>query len=204
MWTWRCRWSRTRRPGYPELRACSFDRGFHSPDNRVRLDALLDVAALPKKGRLSNADRAREEDESFAAARRVHPAIESAINGLEHRGLDRVRNHGADGFARAVALSVLAANLHRLGLLLQKRERKRRRRVASDRSGIVSKSGTVADGNITCCRRMREVSTDFPALSLSSVATSAVETQTDNRTAPGSANAARETPVQQGFLAGTN
>ena len=64
------------------------------------------------------------------AARRVRPAIESAINGLEHRGLDRVRNHGADGFARAVSLSVLAANLHRLGLLLRRRERKRRRRVA--------------------------------------------------------------------------
>ena len=28
---------------YPELRACSFDRGFHSPANRVRLDALLDL-----------------------------------------------------------------------------------------------------------------------------------------------------------------
>ena len=35
---------------YPALRACSFDRGFHSPDNRVRLDALLDVNALPGKG----------------------------------------------------------------------------------------------------------------------------------------------------------
>ena len=34
---------------YPELRACSFDRGFHSPDNRVRLDGLLDVNALPSK-----------------------------------------------------------------------------------------------------------------------------------------------------------
>ena len=45
-------------------------------------------------------------------------------NGLEHRGLDRVRSHGADGFARTVALSVLAANLHRIGLILQKRERK--------------------------------------------------------------------------------
>ena len=115
---------------YPELRACSFDRGFHSPANRVRLDALLDRNALPKKGRLSNADRAREEEESFVAARRAHPAIESAIHGLEHRGLDRVRHHGADGFARAVALSVLAANLHRLGGLLQRCERKRRRRVA--------------------------------------------------------------------------
>ena len=115
---------------YPALRACSFDRGFHSPDNRVGLDALLNLNALPKKGRLSNVDREREEEASFAAARRVHPAIESAINGLEHRGLDRVRHHGVDGFARAVALSVLATNLHRIGLILQKRERKRRRRVA--------------------------------------------------------------------------
>ena len=115
---------------YPELRACSFDRGFHSPDKRVRLNALLDVNALPGRGYLSEADREREAEESFVAARRAHPAIESAINGLEHRGLDRVRSHGADGFARTVALSVLAANLHRIGLLLQKRERRRRRRVA--------------------------------------------------------------------------
>ena len=111
---------------HPALRACSFDRGFHSLDNRVRLDALLDVNALPGRGRLSKADREREEEAAFAAARRVHPGIESAINGLEHRGLDRVRSHGPDGFARAVSLSVLAANLHRIGLILQKRERKRR------------------------------------------------------------------------------
>ena len=88
------------------------------------------VNALPRRGYLSRADREREEEESFVAARRAHPAIESAINGLEHRGLDRIRSHGADGFARTVALSVLAANLHRIGLILQKRERKRQRLVA--------------------------------------------------------------------------
>ena len=115
---------------YPELRACSFDRGFHSPDNRIKLDALLDLNVLPTKGYLSRADREREAEEPFAVARRAHPAIESAINGLEHRGLDRVRSHGADGFARTVALSVLAANLHRIGLILQQRERKRRRLAA--------------------------------------------------------------------------
>ena len=71
---------------YPELRACSFDRGFHSPDNRIKLDALLDLNVLPTKGYLSRADRERETEEPFAAARRAHPAIESAINGLEHRG----------------------------------------------------------------------------------------------------------------------
>ena len=42
---------------YPELRACSFDRGFHSPDNRVLLDGLLDVNALPGKGYLSKANQ---------------------------------------------------------------------------------------------------------------------------------------------------
>ncbi len=35
---------------HPALRACSFDRGLHSPDNRARLDALLDVQALPGTG----------------------------------------------------------------------------------------------------------------------------------------------------------
>lgn len=119
---------RTAQERFPDLRACSFDRGFYSPGNRTRLGELLDLAALPKKGYLSAADRERETEEAFAAARRVHPAIESAINGLEHRGLDRVRSRGRDGFERTVALSVLAANLHRLGRLLRQLERRRRLR----------------------------------------------------------------------------
>lgn len=99
-------------------------------DSRAAPAGAPYVNALPSSGYLSKANRERESEESFVSARRAHPAIESAINGLEHRGLDRVRSQGADGFARAVALSVLAANLHRIGLLLQKRERKRLRRVA--------------------------------------------------------------------------
>ncbi len=113
---------------YPDLRACSFDRGFHSPANRLRLDALLEHNVLPRKGRLAKVDRIREEDPAFVEARRQHPAVESAIHNLEHRGLDRVRAYGADGFARAVALSVLAFNLHRLGLLLRRRALSRARR----------------------------------------------------------------------------
>ena len=59
-----------------------------------------------------------------------------AADGHDAGGCERVtgksgmRPHGADGFARTVALSVLAANLHRIGLILQKRERKRQRLVA--------------------------------------------------------------------------
>ncbi len=110
---------------FPELRWCSFDRGFHSPENRLVLDELLDHNLLPRKGYLSKAGRAREQDPVFVAMRRQHPAIESAINNLEHRGLDRVRAFGADGFARVVALSIVAFNIHCVGLLLRRKTRRR-------------------------------------------------------------------------------
>ncbi len=113
---------------YPELTVCSFDRGFYSPSNRSRLEQMLEVAALPAQGRLSPIAKAREREARFAATRHQHPAVESAIHHLESHGLDRIRTHGRKGFARTVALAILAANLHRLGTLLLARDRKRERR----------------------------------------------------------------------------
>ena len=108
---------------FPDFCAASFDRGFHSQANRARLDELLVDNVLPRKGRLSKADREREQGETFAAMRRQHPAVESAINNLEHRGLDRVRSKDSEGFARTVALSVVALNVHRLGRLVRQQAR---------------------------------------------------------------------------------
>ena len=121
---------------FAQFRACSFDRGSHSPANRRRLDELLDVNALPKKGWLSKADTARETTPEFRALRHAHPAVESAVNHPEHHGLDRELTLGAAGFERTVALSVLGANIHRLGKILReqaleaRKPRKRRRRAA--------------------------------------------------------------------------
>ena len=42
---------------YPELRGCSFDRGFHSPANQQQLAAMLEHVALPAKGRGTEASR---------------------------------------------------------------------------------------------------------------------------------------------------
>ena len=100
---------------YPELRACSLDKGFHSPGNQRRLAELLDECTLPVTGHRNAESRERESLEWFRSARRQHPAIESAINHLEHCGLNRVRSHGRAEFARTVSLSVLSANLKRLG-----------------------------------------------------------------------------------------
>ena len=47
---------------HPDLRACSFDRGFHNPENRASLDGLLDLNVLPRKGRPTRAERERESD----------------------------------------------------------------------------------------------------------------------------------------------
>ena len=115
---------------FPDFCSASFDRGFHSPENRARLDEVLVDNVLPKKGRLSKAERDREQGETFAAKRRQHPAVESAINNLEHRGLNRVRSKGREGFARTVALSFVALNVHRLGRVLRQQAREQHRLAA--------------------------------------------------------------------------
>jgi hypothetical protein len=113
---------------YPLLHACSFDKGFYTPANLERLEALLDQATLPKKGKGSEADRARESDEAFIAARKQHSAVESAINAMQVHGLDRCPDHGIEGFKRYVALSVLGRNLIKIGAVLQQREREQLQR----------------------------------------------------------------------------
>ncbi len=116
---------------YPNLSRCSFDKGFHSPDNQKELANILDVVILPKKGRLSAADQERESSDAFVAGRRQHSAVESAINGLESAGLDRCPDHGIDGFKRYVGLSILARNLQRLGKIVREKEKKKKIRQAA-------------------------------------------------------------------------
>jgi len=48
-------------------------------------------------GRLTIAERTRERMEDFVAARQQHPAIESAINMVEHHGLQRILSFGPRG-----------------------------------------------------------------------------------------------------------
>jgi len=110
---------------YPTLQTLSLDKGFWSPTVYEALSATLDLVALPKKGRPTAVERAREQTPEFTAARQPHPAIESAINMLEHHGLQRIRSFGADGFARRVGISIIAANLVRVGRLLRDKERAR-------------------------------------------------------------------------------
>jgi len=113
---------------FPDLTQCSFDKGFYTPDNRVKLSDLLDMVIMPKKGRLSEQDKRIEYAEEFIQARHQHSAVESAINALENHSLDRCPDHGIDGFKRYVALAVLARNIQTLGHIVQQKQLKKLRR----------------------------------------------------------------------------
>lgn len=120
---------------FPNLNACSFDKGFHSKGNQIALKEHLELVVLPRKGKLSQAAHEEEKAPQFVKARRAHSAVESAINGLEVHGLDVCPDHGIDGFKRYVALAVLARNIHRIGAILwqQDIERAHKKKNYADR-----------------------------------------------------------------------
>jgi hypothetical protein len=107
---------------YPQINQCSFDKGYYSKANVIELNKHLDNVILPKKGRCNQEEKAWQESDIFGEARRQHSGVEACINNLEVRGLNRCLSYGRDGFERHVALSIVATNLHRIGLLLQRKE----------------------------------------------------------------------------------
>jgi len=107
---------------FKQLDSCSFDKGFHSPQNQKDLPTLLNLVVLPKKGKRSSLEQRRENQEDFIQLRHQHSAVESAINALENHGLDRCPDHGLHGFQRYVSLAVLGRNLQILGNLIQQKQ----------------------------------------------------------------------------------
>ncbi len=108
---------------FPSFNACSFDKGFHSPDNQRELKERLDRVVLPKKGRLNIKEKEHEYANEFVQAKKQHSAVESAINALEVHGLDTCPDHGIDGFQRYTALAVLSRNIQILGTIIRNQKR---------------------------------------------------------------------------------
>jgi hypothetical protein len=107
-----------------QISSCSGDKGFFSKGD-VDVMEIFDIkAVIPKKGKLSLADLQRESDPDFIKAKRKHSAVESNINELEHRGLDRCPDKGIRAMHRYVGLAVIAYNLRRIGKILLDQDRK--------------------------------------------------------------------------------
>ncbi len=119
--------------GHGQIQSWSVDKGFSAQQDRELLELFIPEVIMPKKGRRSQADQARETQKTFRRLRRQHSAIESNINALEHHGLNRCPDKGLRGFQRYVGLGILAYNLHKIGtrLLVQDRQRQSRLKQAA-------------------------------------------------------------------------
>ena len=105
------------------LQSWSVDKGFSAQQNRELVKLFIPEVSMPKKGRRSQADQARETQPTFRRLRRQHSGIESNINALEHHGLNRCPDKGWSGVQRYVGFGILAYNLHKISHQLLKHDR---------------------------------------------------------------------------------
>jgi len=87
--------------------------------DREILAAYIPQVILPKKGKLSQKEKALESAPAFKKLKNKHNAVESNINELEHRGLNRCPDRSEYAFKRYIGLAVSAYNLHKIGRKLQ-------------------------------------------------------------------------------------
>ena len=97
------------------IRSWSFDKGFWNKENKALLEGHVEKVVMPKKGKCNKLEQAEEDHRNFKLLRNKHSAVESNINELECRGLDRCPDRGYMHFKRYIGLSVAAYNLRRIG-----------------------------------------------------------------------------------------
>ncbi len=103
----------------------SFDKGFWAKENKELLQLEVPKVVLPKLGKLTKTEKDEESSQGFKRLKNKHSAIESNINELENRGLDRCPDRGILHFNRYISLGVSAYNLKKIGrqiLKLKKEE----------------------------------------------------------------------------------
>ncbi|HDZ41599.1 MAG TPA: hypothetical protein ENH59_07975 [Bacteroidetes bacterium] len=97
------------------IRSWSFDKVFWNKENKALLEGHVEKVVMPKKGKCNKLEQAEEDHRNFKLLRNKHSAVESNINELECRGLDRCPDRGYMHFKRYIGLSVAAYNLRRIG-----------------------------------------------------------------------------------------
>jgi hypothetical protein len=113
----------TRMLGFEKISSWSFDKGFYNKILKELLNEKIPHVVMPKKGKLNQEEKEEEGQHMFIKKRNQHSAVESNINELECRGLDRCPDRGEGHFRRYVGLAVSAYNLRRIGAHLVQQDR---------------------------------------------------------------------------------
>jgi hypothetical protein len=100
---------------YKRIASMSFDRSHWSAENKALLELEIPCVVLPKLGKCSVHEKEIEESRIFKRLKNKHSAIESNINELEHRGLNRCPDRSYFHFKTYIALGICAYNLKKIG-----------------------------------------------------------------------------------------
>lgn len=103
----------------------SYDKGFSSRENKELLQLEIPNVIMPKLGRRNLQEQEEESAPTFKRLKDKHSAIESNINELEHRGLDRCPDRSYRNFRRFIGLGVCAYNLKKIGKALLEEQREK-------------------------------------------------------------------------------
>ena len=110
-----------------EVDSWSFDKGFYTKENKELLSLYINNLIMPKKGKLNQSEKEEEHEPLFKKYRNKHSAVESNINELGFRGLDRCPDRGYKHFKTYIALGICAYNLHRIGAELQSQAKEKQK-----------------------------------------------------------------------------
>jgi hypothetical protein len=121
---------------YSKIASMSTDKGFSTMANKALIKTVHPELELvmPKKGKKNQQEEKEEKTKEFKALKKAHSAIESNINELENRGLDRCPDRSVRNFSKYIGLAIGAYNLHKIGKELISiqlaKERKKQHRIA--------------------------------------------------------------------------
>ncbi len=108
-----------------KVKSWSFDKGFWNKDNKKVLQLYVSEVIMPKLGKRNKSEETEETSRSFKKYKNQHSTIESNINELEHRGLDRCPDKGIQHFISYIGLGVCAYNLKKIGKYILDKEREK-------------------------------------------------------------------------------
>lgn len=107
-----------------KISSWSFDKGYWRKENKEILQLVIPKVVMPKLGKRNKSEEEEEKSRSFKKIKNQHSAIESNINELEHRGLDRCPDRSFENFIKYSSLAVCAYNLKKIGRKILETKRK--------------------------------------------------------------------------------
>ena len=108
----------------------SLDKGYWNKENKLLLQLEVANVIMPKLGKRNQMELEEERTRKFKRLKNKHSTIESNINELEHRGLDRCPDRGIIHFTRYISLGVCAYNLKKIGRKILEDQRTELKRAA--------------------------------------------------------------------------